>query len=466
MITPFFAIDQDDEYVHVDVKVSHARFNAEAIEMVVDGELFVFALPPYYLRLRFPHDIVDDERATARFEGDSIKIKLPKAVRGQNFPDLDLAAKLLARSNESSRPLIEELNTNSEDQSRDGTRDDVAGDSVLTADEYDWEIKQTPASLTEHVQYGFNNLHSGIVGSSLANGNDINEVADPERTDPDRRVMERLIGENIKFDPEIYAADYIMEHHPAADDDKQLAQLLAWKNPYAHRFLKWYKANSHVNSQVTVMPVEWSSEEQRRMQELPQRLYIVDDVAPILCFLANVLFAYHFDLRASEGEHTVESAWTVGKLVPQFSHLDAQLDPQGHDILRAAVFALVRRALAYPLHRSFSLVMKVWDDVYYNLRGGKRHVIQALLDCRELFRYHDVYYVYDKIWMEQFCAWFIADALEGMVRTLAHDLKREVDKVTKDVVTFEKADGEEEFEVLSLREIEEMAEEMYAEQRE
>ena len=53
MITPFFTISQDDEFIYIDVKISHIRFSAPNIEMTVENELFVFSLPPYYLRLRF-----------------------------------------------------------------------------------------------------------------------------------------------------------------------------------------------------------------------------------------------------------------------------------------------------------------------------------------------------------------------------------------------------------------------------
>ena len=63
------------------------------------------------------------------------------------------------------------------------------------------------------IKYGFNNQYDNIVGVSVANGNDINELADPENTPENARIIERLIKENIKFDPEMYAADYIMKVH-------------------------------------------------------------------------------------------------------------------------------------------------------------------------------------------------------------------------------------------------------------
>jgi protein SHQ1 len=474
MITPFFTVRQDDTFVYIDVKINHVRFSAAAIEMVVEGPLFVFLLAPYYLRLRLPHACVDDERSHAEYDSkeECVKIKVPKANSGEHFEDLDLTAKLLARLNEpapsQSRPLIEE----------------IGGDlttEIQQAEAFDWEVAQTAAPTpTETIsggRYGFGNNYHDIIGVSVANGNDINELADPEHTSTDNRVVERLIKENIKFDPEYYAADYIMQQHPSPDDDKQLAALLEWRSPTTRAFLKWYKSqqgNEHAPQYMA--DVKFSKKEQEQMLDLPRKLYLIEPGSPqqtqSLLVLVALLFSYHFDMRETEGDHNIESAWTVGRLTPQIAMLDAQLVQSAtaelaDSLLQVQVISSTRRALAYPLHRNYDLVQRVWDDVYHNLRGGKRLVIKSLLDLRELFRFHDVYYVYNKIWIDDLCSWLIGDGVkEGMIRALAHDLKKAVASVQKTDVTFEKlesSDDSEDMVALNIDDIEAMARQLYEE---
>lgn len=215
------------------------------------------------------------------------------------------------------------------------------------------------------------------------------------------------------------------------------------------------------------------------MMNLPRKSYLIDDSykPEILFTTICLLFAYHFDLRENEGDHNIESAWTIGKIVPQFSFLDSKIVIENnYNVLRAAIITCIRRALTYPYHRNFDMITKVWDDVYYNLRGGKRLVLKALLDLKELFRFHDIYYVYDKIWLEDLCAYLISDNVsEATIRNLAHDIQKEVSSIKKADITFEKANlesaetvddnegnGEDsELIALSLPEIEVMAEEMF-----
>ncbi|KAL6018257.1 hypothetical protein ACI3LY_002479 [Candidozyma auris] len=475
MITPFFTIDQDDEFIYINVKVSHIRFSASAIEMVVDSELFIFSLNPYYLRIRLPFPLADDERSHAEFDSKdgTVKIKVPKENKGQFFPDLDLTAKLLARKTtehglEQRKPLIEDL---------DVSHNDVSEGIAKEGESHDWEIEQKTESFETgplKVAYGFNNAYSGVIGVSTSNGNDINELGDPETAHAPDRILERLIKENIKFDPEYYAADYIMEKYPSPDDDKSFDGILKWKSPQTKMFTNWHAKNETVPAEEksSVMPVVFTKDEQEKMLQLPRKTYIVDEAhkPQLYVLIVSLLFAYQYDLRENEGEHNIESAWTVGKLVPQFAFLDAQIhiknDSSEDTILKAAIISSIRRALSYPFHRNYKLVKAVWNDVYYTLRGGKRMVLKCLLDLKELFRFHDVYYVYDKIWLEDLCSWFISDQVsETLIRTLAHDLKREVDALKKSDITFEKVDDTQtgdEMIALDIDEVEIMAEDSFA----
>lgn len=484
MITPFFSINQDDEFIYIDVKISHVRFSAQNIEMTVDNDLFIFSLNPYYLRIRLPFPCIDDERSHARFDSASecVKIKIPKLNKGQFFPDLDLTTKLLARTSnitvedkQTKKPMIEEIDV-------DNTIKSETVESVMDEGEkFNWEILQTESKDNElvggdvtltNIKYGFNNQYESIINVSMSNGNDINELGDPEATTANDKIIERLIKENIKFDPEYYASDYILETFPIEDDDKSYKTMLEWKNPTTKQFLSWYKLQQSLpdSEKLQLMAVEFSKDEQEKMINLPRKSYIIEDAykPQLLMLILSLLFSYHFDLRENDGEHTIESAWTIGKLTPQFAFLDSQIVIDNQDnLLKATIITSIRRALSYPYHRNYNVCIKAWEDVYYNLRGGKRFILKSLLKLKELFRFHDVYYVYDKIWLEDLCTWVISDSLsEGTIRNLAHDLIKVYSNLKKTDITFEKVDPtvedeEDNIVALNLQEIEVMARDLY-----
>lgn len=73
-------------------------------------------------------------------------------------------------------------------------------------------------------KYGFDNLYDTVISVSTSNGNDINELDDPEHTDANDRVIERLRKENLKFDPEYYVSEY-MTHKYGNEEDLKLTAL-------------------------------------------------------------------------------------------------------------------------------------------------------------------------------------------------------------------------------------------------
>ncbi|CDK25981.1 unnamed protein product [Kuraishia capsulata CBS 1993] len=495
MIVPFFTIDQDDEYVTVDLKISHLRFNASSLELAVTDNTMVFSLAPYFLRLRFPFPFEedDDEKITAQYisQEDVLRLRLPKLNRGQFFPDLDFTAKLLARDGEAvakepalravdeelkvprtespnvPRPLIQELDM------ADKTRDV----DLQHAESLNWEVEQQipvdPVSIgvDSRFLYGFNDSHKSMLNITLSNGNDINELSDPDATDADDRIMERLIKENIKFDVDYYGSDYLLLKYGDTDDSKRIKDLLEWKFPLRKEFLKHAKAKQDgVKDVPETVPLEFTKDEQEKIQKLKVRQFLIDETRPLYQTIISILFAYCFDLRSGEGDTTVESGWNIGKLVPQIACLDSQLIPSNNstetNLLKISVITSTRRALSYPLVRCWELVQKVWEDVYYVLRCGKRGVIKLLLAAREPFRFHDVYYVYNLIWFEELLGWCLGDDAfnEATLRDLAHSLRKETEGLTKSDITFEKCLDEEtaEIEVVSLVDIEKWAEESYA----
>lgn len=78
--------------------------------------------------------------------------------------------------------------------------------------------------------------------------------------------------------------------------------------------------------------------------------------------------------------------------------------------LAATFAASYRRALAFPLYRSFMLAEACRADVARLLARGKRVVARCLLEVKDVLDHHEVYYVYSKIWVDDFCVWVLAYA--------------------------------------------------------
>jgi len=138
--------------------------------------------------------------------------------------------------------------------------------------------------------------------------------------------------------------------------------------------------------------------------------------------LLTLLFAYAYDARTTQHDPTPESAWTIAALTPAFSALDPP--PYSHPSpptqrptrsdsesdfdsgeLAETFIPSYRRAIAFPLYRSWALADACRKDVAQFLLRGTRNVLRCLLELRAIFDAHEVYYVYSRIWLDDFCRW-------------------------------------------------------------
>jgi protein SHQ1 len=128
--------------------------------------------------------------------------------------------------------------------------------------------------------------------------------------------------------------------------------------------------------------------------------------------LVTLLFSYAYDARTTQHDPTPESAWTISVLTPAFSALDPPPYPDLYSasevtpsVMTATLVPCYRRALAFPLHRSFQLVEACRIDTAQFLSAGKRTVVRCLLEMKHILDHHETYYVYSKIWVDDFCSW-------------------------------------------------------------
>lgn len=135
--------------------------------------------------------------------------------------------------------------------------------------------------------------------------------------------------------------------------------------------------------------------------------------------LCTLLFAYTYESRATQLDPTPESAWTICSLIPAFSALDPPRSepciqsgprPFTTEELCAAMIPSYRRSLTFPLYRSFAFAESCRRDSAQLLLKGKRTVMRCLLEMKAVLDHHEVYYVYSKIWLDDFCVWMQAYA--------------------------------------------------------
>ncbi|KAG8684775.1 hypothetical protein FRC09_015148 [Ceratobasidium sp. 395] len=376
MITPKFSCSQDDLSVTVDLYVPSVR--AADVEIHVEDTLFSIHINPYFLRLNFPHSVLEDDESSAKYDPASgtLTVRLTKETKGIHFPDLDLLAKLLA-----------------------------------------------PRS-------------AAVLGEQGRARQPLIEVLDS--SGPDHDLAEQL-GDKLHLDHEHAAfakgkADFV--------DDDTIRELIEWR----------LEAGDPPNE-----PFTFTEEENMTMLRLPRREYLLSpaQIHELNVTLCNILFAALYDIRTTQNDPTPESAWTICSLVPAFSALDPCPAPGS---LHSALRTSYRRTLAFPLYRSFALCQRIQQDVADVLSCGTRTVTRLMLRIKKILDGHDVYYVYSKIWLDDFCAWLASHTTDHELKTLAAQVVsttiskgdigwdlEELEQATKEV--FPDSDDEDQYEI-------------------
>ncbi|GAM20005.1 hypothetical protein SAMD00019534_031800, partial [Acytostelium subglobosum LB1] len=139
MIIPRFTIEQNNDFVIVVARTPYIRAN-EADFYLMDDQ-FKFYCKPYFLRLTFPHRIVENgkEKASYNVDTQEFTFQLPKETSGQHFPDLDMITKLLDKKKSSEGGAKIQLVDGQEIDQVDGDdEDEEAGDY----EGEEWEFEQ------------------------------------------------------------------------------------------------------------------------------------------------------------------------------------------------------------------------------------------------------------------------------------------------------------------------------------
>ncbi|XP_024838279.1 protein SHQ1 homolog isoform X1 [Bos taurus] len=336
-------------------------------------------------------------------------IRLPKETPGQHFEGLNMLTALLApRKSRTAKPLVEEIGAS--EVSEGGVEDDD--------DEFDWEIEQSPyeevpeSALNPNCRYGFGNLRSGVFQRLQDELSDVIDIKDPDFTSAAERRQKRLAAELAKFDPDHYLADFM--------EDEAVKQVLEynpwWSDLYSEMMTSLGKSQEEENLAALV---SFSEEEKYQLRKFVNKSYLLDKKAhrQVYYSLIDILLAYCYETRVTEGERNVESAWNIRKLSPTLCWFETWTNV--HEIL----VSFGRRVLCYPLYRHFKLVMKTYRDTIKILQLGKSAVLKCLLDIHKIFQENDPAYILNDLYISDYCVW-IQKAKSKKLAALAEALKK------------------------------------------
>ncbi|XP_071982975.1 protein SHQ1 homolog [Engystomops pustulosus] len=382
MITPAFDITQDSDFLIITIRVLFARVSE--FDIYIDGDDFKFYAKPYFLRLTLPGRIVEDGRQKATYNADDgiFTVKVPKETPGQQFEGLNLLTSLLApKGARTCKPLIEEIgSTNAAPEDDD-------------EEEFDWQIEQTPYeepsrdALCSQCGYGFGNLRVGVFGRLQEELNDVIDLRDPDVTPASERTQRRLAAEKAKFDPDHYLADLF--------EDETIQHLMKYKPWWEEKGARGAAADGPDTG------VTFTEKEKEQLRKFSNKSYLLERPAEQFVYLGliDLLLSYCYEVRVTEGERNVESAWNIRKLSGTLSWFE------NYRSVRDVLVSFGRRVVCYPLHRNFRLVTRAVRDACALLQLGKAAILKCLLDIHSIFQENDPAYILNDLYITDYCIW-------------------------------------------------------------
>lgn len=318
-ITPRFSIDQSDDFINITIHVPHIRVSSS--ELHVEGKDFTFYCKPYFLKLTLPHEIYDDDdTCKAVYDPDDdkgvIRVCIPKREPGLRFPDLDLHTQLLQlrRDKDQAAHAFPSIEVLGEESSQGGEQED----------QQELERSSAPASCpffsaTRQNFYGFNSKYTQVLQNLREETAEMTSLPDPESMTLASRQALRLQSETADFDVTRYLGDLMGGEedylYQAGMGDGQTWQ---WEKHWA----LWKAAkeggggeegkqegDGDMREEVFRRSGGFSQEETDTMRGLPNKQYLIakgsSEERLLLLGLADILFAYCYDHRLTQGEPTV-----------------------------------------------------------------------------------------------------------------------------------------------------------------
>ncbi|XP_040926847.1 protein SHQ1 homolog isoform X2 [Betta splendens] len=312
-------------------------------------------------------------------------LQVPKETAGEHFEGLQMLTSLLApKGSRSAKPLVEDVTA-------EGCLQSVGDDEEADEEEFDWQVEQevykesSEEELRALQKYGFGNQRSGVFARLQEELSDVIDIKNPEGTTAAERRQGRLEAETLAFSPDHYLADLF--------EDDEIQGVL--------KFNPWWTKLSPSTEQEGESAVSFTENDKEQLRKFTNCSYLLDKTARHQAWLSlvDILLAYSYEVRSTEGEHSVESPWTIRKLSGTLCWLEA------YSSLQEVLLSFGRRVLCYPLYRHFAMVSAAVRDTTKILQSGKACVLKCLLDIHKVFRENDPAYILNDLYITDYCIW-------------------------------------------------------------
>ena len=199
MLTPRFKLEQDEKFVTISI---YAPFTHVAeTEVFMDGTDFRFFSKPYFLRLHFPCEIIENDDASAKFEAETVSyvIKCPKVNHGEFFPNLDMITELCKPKGSVNASNIEVLEDN-----------ELVNDEFEEEFYFEQTIPDEKDDLISEIgmhRLGFGFKHENVFTKLLEECQEVLDVKNPDGLSLKERKRMRLEREDKDFNSDHYLSD-------------------------------------------------------------------------------------------------------------------------------------------------------------------------------------------------------------------------------------------------------------------
>lgn len=345
MITPRFALNQDENTVTITIRAPYCDLNN--LDIVIDEENFIFVCKPYYLRLCLPGCLSESNAQNKScFDSDTGEFcfTYAKAIPGENFKDLELITKFVC---------------NKVEVCEDGRKIEVlTSENPENDSDFEGGSEEKPFGFAMHQKSNFFKVRDEFT--------EVFEI-DPNEVALNDRKSIRMSVESEKFNVDHYLSDII--------DDDEISEIIQLKCPWEN----------------TVENIKFNENERDFLKDLPNKSYNLSPAQVRYCLngLIDILFAFCYDRRTTYFEGTCESGWTISKLSATLSCFDGFTNP------KEAIVSCFRRSLIFPLYRNFALSQKVFDDLKKLLKLDETYIIRCLIDISKIFLESERYILND-----------------------------------------------------------------------
>lgn len=263
-----------------------------------------------------------------------------------------------------------------------------------------WEIEQTIAEDVDLIQnstYGFGNGRSDIFQRLEEESTELFENYKISSVSNEKRRELRIQAENEKFDEEHYLADLF-------DPPEDLLN--------AHAYFGFWLNEADENKNL-------SKAEKEELVSMKSKILPLDQKQTRMVYsgLVEIIFAYAYISRSFQGDMSPESSWMIGRISPMLSWLDISTSP------REGITNCYRRALMFPLFRSFSLCVAAHQDTV-KLISNRIYVTKTLLHIKSLFNRREPFYLLNQLYIDDYIIWIQSRALDENLIKLANNLAR------------------------------------------